>query len=156
MVVHNRLKKTEQLSDRVGPPSSLPEQLHYWRRQLEGVSVPELPIDQSQPTRMTSTNVHRFNVPGDMAARVTELVDLCGVALLELTVAVFHIVLARYTGRDDIATVTTAPGQGNPVVLRSRLTDSTSFLDFARKVRATVAAALVVARQPRRTTGHVR
>jgi amino acid adenylation domain-containing protein/non-ribosomal peptide synthase protein (TIGR01720 family) len=144
MVVHDQPMKAEQLSDRVGPPpSSLPEpdQVHYWRRQLEGVSVPELPIDRSKPTSMPSINVHELNVPRNVITRVEGLVNLSGVSLLELTVAALHIVLARYTSRDDIATVTPAPGQGNPVVLRSRLTDATSFLDFARKVRATAAAA---------------
>ncbi len=143
MVAHNRSLQTEQSSDRGGPPtSSFAEQLHYWRRQLEGVSVPELPIDQSRSTSMTSTiTAHNFYVPQEVTTRVTDLSGQWGISLLEFTVAVFQIVLARYTGRDDITVVTPAPGQSHPVVLRSRLAESTSFLDFALKIRATVTAA---------------
>ncbi|MGH3900474.1 MAG: amino acid adenylation domain-containing protein, partial [Pseudonocardiaceae bacterium] len=117
------------------------EQFRYWRRQLEGVSIPELPIDQSPPTSVTPNIPYEFELPQDVTTRMADLSDLWGVSLLELTVAAFQIVLARYTGQDDIVVITPAPGQSHPVVLRSRVTDSTSFLEFVGEVRATVGAA---------------
>ena len=142
MTVYDSFLRAGKLADR-GGLAALPfaEQLRYWRRQLEGVSVPELPIDQSLPTSMAPTTSYEFEVPTDVTTRMADLSDLWGLSLLELTVAAFQIVLARYTGQDDIAVITPAPGQSYPVVLRSRVMDSKSFLDFAVEVRATVGAA---------------
>ncbi|MCA1682289.1 MAG: AMP-binding protein, partial [Actinobacteria bacterium] len=141
MTAHHRLQ-AEKLTDRgragdaiVRPATPVLE------RQLEDVLVPESPIVQSRPNSMTPSTTYEFNVPQDVTRRVSDLRDLWGVSLLELTVAVFKIVLARYTGQDDMAVITPAPGRSYPVVLRSRVTDSTSFLEFAAEVRATVEAA---------------
>jgi amino acid adenylation domain-containing protein/non-ribosomal peptide synthase protein (TIGR01720 family) len=143
MVVHNRSLQTEKRSD--GGESvtlSFTEQLRYWRRQLEGVLVPELPINQSRPTSVSSTiTAHKFDVPQDVTTRVTDLSDRWDVSLLELTVAVFQIVLASYTGKEDVAVTTQAPGSSHPVILRSRVTYSTSFRNFILNLRATVATA---------------
>src|SRR5918997_1417601 len=142
MTVYDSFSQAEELADHTGLTTSpFAEQLQYWRSQLEGVSVPELPIDQSLQTSMTPTTSHEFEVPPDVATRMADLSHLGGVSLLELTVAAFQIVLAHYTGQDDIAVATPAPGQGYPLVLRSRVTNLTSFLEFAVEVQATVGAA---------------
>src|SRR5918998_190871 len=101
------LQAQKKLADR-GGMATLPfaEQLEYWRRQLEGVSMPELPIDQSSPTSMTPITTYEFELPQDVTTRMADLSDLGGVSLLELTVAVFQIVMARYTGQDDIVVIT--------------------------------------------------
>jgi amino acid adenylation domain-containing protein len=138
MTVHGGLQ-TEKLIDRGGQVTlSFAEQLQYWRTQLEDVSVPELPIVQLQPNRTTSTTTFEFDVSQDVSQRVAILGELWGVSLLELTIAVFQVVLLRYTGQKDIAVITPAPGRSHPVVVRSRLADSTCFLNFAVEVRATV------------------
>ncbi|MDQ3764631.1 MAG: amino acid adenylation domain-containing protein, partial [Actinomycetota bacterium] len=138
MTVYDSFFQAEKLADQDGLAT---EQFRYWRRQLEGVSAPELPVYQSPPTSMTPTIPYEFEVPQDVATRMADLSDLWGVSLFELTVAAFQILLARYTGQDDIAVVTPVPGQSHPVVLRSRVINSTSFLEFAVEVRATVGAA---------------
>ncbi|HEV7829728.1 MAG TPA: amino acid adenylation domain-containing protein, partial [Pseudonocardiaceae bacterium] len=103
--------------------------------------MPEPTIARLRPTAIAPTTTYEFDVPPDVAARAADLSDLSGVSLLDLTVAVVQIVLMRYTDQDDIAVLTPAPGRSHPVVVRSWLTDSTSFLDFAVAVRATVGAA---------------
>ncbi|MGH3836707.1 MAG: amino acid adenylation domain-containing protein, partial [Pseudonocardiaceae bacterium] len=103
--------------------------------------MPQLPIDQSLPTSMTPNIPYEFELPQDVTTRMADMCDLWGVSLLELTVAAFQIVLARYTGQDDIVVITPAPGQSHPVVLRSRVNYSTSFLEFVVEVRATAGAA---------------
>jgi Non-ribosomal peptide synthetase modules and related proteins len=142
MTAHDRLQ-TEKLTDRGRAGDAI---VHRATPVLEGqredVSVPESPIVQSRPNSMTPSTTYEFDVPQDVTRRVADLRDLRGVSLLELTVAVFKIVLARYTGQDDIAVITPAPGRSYPVVLRSWVTDSTSFLEFAAEVRATVGAAV--------------
>ena len=119
MTVYDNFLQSEKLADQDGL-ATLPfaEQLRYWRRQLEGVSMPELPIDQSPPTSMTPITSYEFELPPDVTTRMAGLNDLWGVSLLELTVAAFQIVLARYTGQDDIVVITPAPGQSHPVMLR--------------------------------------
>ncbi|HEU0088339.1 MAG TPA: non-ribosomal peptide synthase/polyketide synthase [Pseudonocardiaceae bacterium] len=143
MVVHNRLLQTEQRFDRVGSSaSSFTDQLRYWRTQLEGVVVPELPSDPPRSTSLTPTSAaHKFEIPEEVSARVTHLTSRWDVSLLELTVAVLQTVLARYTGKDDTVVATPAPGSSHQVILRPRVTESTSFLDFMLDVRATVTAA---------------
>jgi amino acid adenylation domain-containing protein/non-ribosomal peptide synthase protein (TIGR01720 family) len=142
MVVHERFLQAEKLTDREEQTTlSFGEQLGYWRRQLKGALAPEFPIEQSRSTSMTSIAAHKFKVPREVTTRVADRGGQWGVSLLELAVAAFQVVLARYTGRDDITVVTPAPGQSYPLVLRSRLTDSASFLDFMLELRATVKAA---------------
>ena len=103
MTVHRDGVKTERLPDRGGQVKlSFAEQLRYWRRQLEDVSVLELPIVQSRTNSMTSTTTYEFDVPQDVTTRRTDLSDPWGVSLLDLTVAVFQIVLARYTDRKSV------------------------------------------------------
>ncbi|MCA1671825.1 MAG: AMP-binding protein, partial [Actinobacteria bacterium] len=141
MTAHDRLQ-TEKLTDRGRAGDAIVRRATpVLERQLEDVLVPESPIVQPRPNSMTPSTTYEFDVPQDVTRRVSDLRDLWGVSLLELTVAVFKIVLARYTGQDDMAVITPAPGRSYPVVLRSRVTDSTSFLEFAAEVRATVEAA---------------
>jgi amino acid adenylation domain-containing protein len=142
MTVYDSFLQAEKQADR-GGVTMLPfaEQLRYWRGQLEGVAVPEFPIDQAPSTGTTPTTPYEFEVTQDVTTRLADLTDRWDVSLFELTVAVFQIVLARYTGQNDISVTTPAPGQSHPVVLRSRVTDSKSFLEFTLEVQATIDAA---------------
>ncbi|HEY0692040.1 MAG TPA: condensation domain-containing protein, partial [Kribbella sp.] len=125
------------------------EQRQYWKRQLEGVAAPQLAIGKSSPRATASTTaIHTFAIPQNVIRRVAELADQHDVSLLDLAVAAFQIVLARYTGVDDIAVAMPAPGRSHPLVLRSRVMGSSSVLDFLLDVRATVAAAFAHADVP--------
>ncbi len=84
---------------------------------------------------------HAFEVPGDVTSRLAELGAQQAVSLLDMAVAAVQIVLARYTGQQDVAVATPAPGKSHPVVLRSRVADPTPFVDFVRAVSSTVTAA---------------
>src|SRR5437870_3148728 len=144
MVVHDTSLRTgKPLAPGEQPLLTLAEELLYWKRQLDGVSVLELPVDRSLPAgTKPDTAAHSFGVPREAAARLATLVTQHGVSLLELTVAAFQVVLARYTGQEDVAVTTSAPGRGHPFLLRSRVTTSISFLQFLLEVRATATAAL--------------
>jgi amino acid adenylation domain-containing protein len=89
----------------------------------------------------STTATHVFDLPHAVTRRVAELADRHGVSLLDFGVAAVQIVLARYTGEDHIAVATPAPGHGRSLVLRCRVTESTSLLDFVLDVRATMTAA---------------
>ncbi|MCA1705754.1 MAG: condensation domain-containing protein, partial [Actinobacteria bacterium] len=143
MTLHDRFLQAEQLKDRAGWPTlSFADQLRYWETQLDSASVLDLPRDHSHPADTNSTTAtHEFEVPGEVTPRLMELSAQHAVSLFDIGVAALQIVLARYTGQQDVAVATPAPGQKNPVVLRSRLTDAASFVDFVLEVRTTVAAA---------------
>ncbi|MGI9001727.1 MAG: condensation domain-containing protein, partial [Pseudonocardia sp.] len=106
------------------------EQLRYWTGQLDGVSAPELPTDQLptdqvQPAGAPSaTGEHAVAVPGDVAAEILTLTAQLDLTLLEITVAACQVLLARYSGQEDIAVAPPAPGLGHPLVLRSQCSDA--------------------------------
>ena len=127
------------------------EQLSYWRAQLSGVAAPDLFVDRAADAPSGSTAIRRFDVPPEAATWLTELTDQFGVPLLALAAAAVQIVLGRYAGSEDVVVATVAggdrpgqrgEGQDNVVVLRSRLTGSSSFMDFVRQVGGTVTTAL--------------
>ncbi|MGH8574481.1 MAG: AMP-binding protein, partial [Gammaproteobacteria bacterium] len=104
------------------------------------MSVPELPIAQSMPlSAKPTTSALAIDVPRHATSRLAELGAQYGVSLLDIAVAAFQIVLARYLGQPDVAVATPAPGRKHPVVLRSRISDSATFVKFVREVSATVA-----------------
>ncbi|MEA2588879.1 MAG: hypothetical protein QOH66_1806, partial [Actinomycetota bacterium] len=118
------------------------EGLRYWKGQLDGVSVIEFPTDRSRP-HVTGSRIasQAFDVPREVTARLAAAVSQYEISWLDLTVAAFQVVLARYTGQDDLVVAMPAPGRAHPVLLRSRIADSTSFLDFLLEVRTTAKGA---------------
>lgn len=122
---------------------SFDDQLQYWSTRLAGASVLELPIDHAPSPDMTSpTAVCVFELPTAITSRLGQLCAQHAVSLFDVEVAAFQIILARYTGQQDIAVGTPGAAQGNLVLLRSLVVDSTTFVDFVRNVRATITAAI--------------
>jgi amino acid adenylation domain-containing protein/non-ribosomal peptide synthase protein (TIGR01720 family) len=124
------------------------EQVRYWAGQLDGLPAPGLPAGRSSGAGTSLPAAQPLDLPADVAARLAELADEQGVWLLDLAVAAFQVVLARYMRGEDVAVATpVGPPAGRPdapanvVVLRSQVTDSSSFLDLLLRVRATVTAA---------------
>src|SRR5438132_5961798 len=114
------------------------EELAYWKGQLDDVSALELPTGQSRPNETSSRiAAQSFDVPAHVSSRLTATARRHEVSWLDLMVAAFQMVLTRYTGQDDLVVAVPAPGRAHPVLLRSHVVDSTSFLDFLLQVRAT-------------------
>ncbi|MGH3897857.1 MAG: condensation domain-containing protein, partial [Pseudonocardiaceae bacterium] len=137
------------------------ESLAYWRRRLDGVPVLALPTDRPRPVVKTSTGAHeQFMVPAELTARLREFGDRQDTTLFTILVAATQVVLARYSGRDDIAVGTVVAGHNraelehligffvNTVVLRSEVDENLSFADFVARVRETVLEAFVHAEAP--------
>ncbi|MGH3686836.1 MAG: amino acid adenylation domain-containing protein [Pseudonocardiaceae bacterium] len=143
MTVYDGFLRIDKFPDRPGRLiSSFAEQLQYWRTQLDTASVLELPINHSRSRDMDSiTAAHVFEVPMDLTVQMQEVSVQQAVSLFDIEVSALQILLARYTSQQDIIVATPGPEQGNSVLLRSRIKDSTSFADFVREVRATMAAA---------------
>src|SRR6266511_2881614 len=94
--------------------SFIDEQLQYWRQQLDGANVFELPIDR--PRRSVSSP-QSASVPIGISKKLTEqlhgLSRRNGVTLFMTLLAGFQIVLARYSGSADVIV-------GSPISSRPR------------------------------------
>jgi amino acid adenylation domain-containing protein len=156
----------------------LEQQLSYWRRQLAGApSMLELPTDRPRPAVQTFRGV---SLPVVLPERLTESLKALsqreGVTLFMLLVAAWQVLLARYSGQDDILVGTevanrtrgeTEPLIGffvNLLVLRTDMGGDPTFLELLRRVKETALAAyahqdvpfdrLVEELQPERSLSH--
>ncbi|HEX2300787.1 MAG TPA: amino acid adenylation domain-containing protein, partial [Pseudonocardiaceae bacterium] len=129
----------------------LTRQLDYWRRQLTGVQVLELPTDRPRPAvRTTNGAVLRRDLPADLVERLTRVGQAHEATLFMTLTAVVQVLLARYSGQRDIALGTVASGRNqaelenllgffvNTLVLRSRIEPTEPFSEFLDRVRETV------------------
>ncbi|MEM7203282.1 MAG: amino acid adenylation domain-containing protein [Planctomycetota bacterium] len=120
----------------------------YWRAQLAGAATLELPTDRPRPTSQSFRGAQlRFTIP---AARIRALEAVAkreGCTLFMALLASFDVLLARYSGQEDVVLGTpvanrTAAGSENLIglflnslVLRTDLSGEPSFLDLLHRVR---------------------
>ncbi|QQQ79105.1 non-ribosomal peptide synthase/polyketide synthase [Saccharothrix sp. 6-C] len=130
----------------------LPEPaVDYWAGALAGVPPLELPTDRPRPAvRGTTGAMHGFTVPAPLAKAVKAVAAEHGDTLFTALLAATKVLLARYTGQDDIAVGTAVSGRGraelddviglfvNTVVLRSAVDTRRSFTELLADVRTTV------------------
>ena len=134
------------------------QQLAYWKAQLADLPpVLELPTDRPRPTVQTYRGARRsVSIPAAVADRLRALSRQESATLFMTLLAAYAVLLARYTGQDDLAigipVANRAPRevQGligffvNTLVMRARLTavegGALSFRALLRQVRETVLA----------------
>ncbi|MFP2930664.1 amino acid adenylation domain-containing protein, partial [Pyxidicoccus sp. 3LG] len=156
----------------------LERQLTWWRQQLSGSApVLELPTDRPRPAVQSNRGAYH---PLQLSRAVTDALQaLCqreGVTPFMALLAAWQLLLARYSGQDDIsvgspiAGRTRAETEGligffvNTLVLRTRLSEAPSFRALLSQVRRTTLGAyarqdlpfeeLVKAVNPERSLGH--
>ncbi|MFC5289946.1 amino acid adenylation domain-containing protein [Actinokineospora guangxiensis] len=130
------------------------EQLDYWRDKLAGLSPVELITDRPRPAdRDPRGDNVVVEVPGPAAAGVRELANRTGSTVFTVLLAAFDVLLARHTGRTDIAVGTLVAGRTreetedlvgffvNTLVLRTDLGGDPSFTDLVDRVRGTALGA---------------
>ncbi len=128
--------------------------LAYWRDRLAGLTPLELPADRPRPAeRDPRGEVFAVDVPADLAEAVTELGRRRAVTPFMVLLAVFEVLLARYTGLDDVSVGTPVAGRTRPeteevvgsftntVVLRTDLGGDPGFGELLDRVRRDVVAA---------------
>lgn len=129
----------------------LARQLGYWRRQLDGMQVLQLPTDRPRPAvRTTNGAVLRRDLPADLVERLSRVGQAHEATLFMTLTAAVQVLLARYAGRRDIALGTVTSGRNqtelenlvgffvNTLVLRSRVEPGEPFSEFLDRVRETV------------------
>ena len=126
----------------------LDQHLAYWRTQLEGISPLELPTDRPRPPIKTYRGaIQSLQLPVSLQEELSSLSQREQVTLFMLLLAAFQVLLARYSGQEDIAVGTPIANRTsselegligffvNTLVLRARVQDHLSFIDLLKQVR---------------------
>ncbi|MBB5803972.1 amino acid adenylation domain-containing protein/non-ribosomal peptide synthase protein (TIGR01720 family) [Saccharothrix ecbatanensis] len=133
----------------------------FWVDRLAGVVPLELPTDRPRPAERTSAGAtHEFAVPTRLAGDLAELARINETTLFTTLTAACKLLLARYSGQDDIAVGTVTSGRERPelaglvgflvgtVVLRDTVDTSRSFAEFLAQVNRTALDAFAHADVP--------
>ncbi|MGW6598225.1 amino acid adenylation domain-containing protein [Streptomyces sp. NPDC055036] len=126
-------------------------QLAHWRERLRGVIPLQLPTDRPYPpVRSTAGAAHRFTLGGELVAGLRALAAASGGTLFMTLAAATQVLLARLTGRSDVAVGTAVSGRDreefeglvgafiNTVVLRTEVDGTVSFREHLDQVCETV------------------
>jgi amino acid adenylation domain-containing protein len=132
----------------------LETQLAYWREQLAGMPMLELPTDRPRPAVQSFRGAQQSRaLAKDLSASLEALSRREGLTLFMLLLAAFKVLLSRYTRQGDIVVGTPVAGRNhletegligffvNTLVLRTNLSDDPTFLNLLGRVRETVLGA---------------
>ncbi|MCC6499597.1 MAG: amino acid adenylation domain-containing protein [Anaerolineales bacterium] len=122
--------------------------LAYWRKQLDGITALDLPTDHPRPA-MQSFNgaMERIDLPESLIESVNNLCRQERITPFMFFLAIFKILLIRYSGQKDVAVGTPIANRNwletenlmgtfvNTVVLRTQLVDNPMFKEFLRSIR---------------------
>lgn len=128
----------------------LNQHLNYWRKKLSGVSDLDLPTDHPRPAIHRYRGArHEFTVPATTLDRVRRLTQEENATLFMTALAVFQVLLSRYSGQQDICVGTPIANRNrvelervigffaNTLVLRTQLSGSQTFRELLQSVRQT-------------------
>jgi alpha-ketoglutarate-dependent taurine dioxygenase len=126
----------------------LDSQLDYWKKQLGQSPTLNLPTDRPRPPVQSFRGArHFFTLPLDLNESLEQLSRSEGVTLYMLMLAAFKVLLARYSGQDDIVAGTDIANRNrseiepligffaNQLVLRTDLSGNPSFRELLSRVR---------------------
>src|SRR5262249_2437210 len=127
----------------------LDAQLDYWTRQLaDAPPTLDLPLDRPRPPVQTFRGAQQQLVmPPALLAALQTLRQRGGVTLFMTLLAVFQLVLARYSGQDDLVVGSPIAGRTqrategligcflNTLALRTDLRGNPTFRALAKRVR---------------------
>jgi hypothetical protein len=154
----------------------LEAELEYWRKQLAGVEMLELPTDHPRPAEPSYRGASRmFLLEAEVVAALRELSKQEGATLFMTLLAAFQALLYRYTGQENIVVGTPVANRNrlelegligffvNTLAMRVKLSPEDSFRDLLHQVRKMALAAyshdqvpfekLVVELSPKRVIG---
>src|SRR6267154_129747 len=129
----------------------LREQLEYWQRKLAGVAESlELTTDYPRPsTRSFTGATYGFSVDPQLAKQLKSLAERRGATLYMVLLAVFKVLLHRYTGQEDICVGTLIANRqygetegligmfANILALRSQVDGDERFFGLLSQIKAT-------------------
>ncbi|MCI5150841.1 MAG: non-ribosomal peptide synthetase, partial [Candidatus Electrothrix sp. MAN1_4] len=127
----------------------LQRQAEYWRGQLAGIpELLELPADRPRPPRQSYQGAqYSRRLSAELSEKITALSRKAGVSDFMTLLAVFNLLLSRYSRQDDICVGSPIANRThsqtedvigffvNTLVLRSRPEPNSSFTDFLLDIR---------------------
>jgi amino acid adenylation domain-containing protein len=132
----------------------LSEQLAYWKQQLADLPVLQMPLDRPRPAVPSFRGGgYRVSYSPELLAEVRALSQREGVTVFMTLFAGFQLLLARYTGQDDIVVGAPVAGRNraelegligffvNTLVLRTSLAGNPTVRQLLARVRETALAA---------------
>jgi amino acid adenylation domain-containing protein len=155
----------------------LESHLNYWKQQLAGVRLLELPTDRARPATQSHRGANvNVRIGTELTSALMALAKGEEATLFMALMAAWQVLLMRYTGQDDIAVGTPIAGRTqdetegligffiNMLVLRTNLSGAPSFRQLLGRVREVALGAyahqdapfekLVDELQPERTLSH--
>jgi amino acid adenylation domain-containing protein/non-ribosomal peptide synthase protein (TIGR01720 family) len=128
----------------------LAEQLGYWRRQLAGIDVLQLPVDQpAAPRPQRRGGRVRLKLPRGLTEALQDLSRRHNATLFMTLLAAFQALLFRWTGQEDFAVGAPIANRhrrelarligyfANTLVLRADLSGDPSIAELVLRVRET-------------------
>ncbi|NML39136.1 non-ribosomal peptide synthase/polyketide synthase [Chitinophaga sp. G-6-1-13] len=132
----------------------LQDKLNYWREQLAGVAALDLPLDYPRPPHQSVRGAEvRSRLPESLYGQLHTLGHAEGTTLYMTLLAVFKVLLFRYTGQEDICVGTPVAGRPlqelehmigffvNTLALRSQVEGCMTFRELLKQVRNTTLSA---------------
>ena len=129
-------------------------QLSYWKEELKELPIFNLPTDHPRPVKQSFRGARQpLSMPKSLTTAVNELSRREGVTQFITLLAVFYVLLYRYSGQDDVVVgspIANRNGPGvegligffvNTLVLRSDCSGEPSFREFLFRVRDVCLAA---------------
>ncbi|MBL0743075.1 SDR family NAD(P)-dependent oxidoreductase [Chryseolinea lacunae] len=121
----------------------------YWTKRLDNSHyILALPTDfKSSDIHFSEADKVVFRVIGNELSGLTAIAEKKGTTLFMVTLAAFNVLLAKYTGTDDVVIGTPVSGREhsdledqigiylNTLLLRTHVHDDDVFLDFVSKVK---------------------
>jgi amino acid adenylation domain-containing protein len=122
--------------------------LEYWKNQLAGASVLQLPTDRHRPPIQSYRgSTHSFVIPSHLANSLRSSSLANGVTLFMTLLSAFKVLLHRYSGQQDIIVGTPVAGRNrmelesliglfvNTLVLRTDFSDDPTFRQALGRLR---------------------
>ncbi|RKH35462.1 amino acid adenylation domain-containing protein [Corallococcus praedator] len=123
-------------------------QLAYWKQQLAGTQVLELPTDRPRPARWSGRGGRlQVAVPRPLMEALWTVGRREGATPFMVLTAAFQTLLHRYSGQDDIIVGTSAAGRNRPelegligcflntLAIRGDLSGAPTFVELLRRVK---------------------
>ncbi len=128
----------------------LEKKLDYWKGKLEGVEPLQLPLDYVRPANQTTTgSVSGFIIDKSLTEALKTLSQKHGTTLFMTLLAIYNVMLSRYSSQQDICIGTPIVGRQqkeledligcffNTLALRNEVNSHNSFSELLQQVKTT-------------------
>ena len=130
------------------------KKIDYWKNKLAGVTTLQLPTDFPRPSIRTTHGAYiNFTVDKELTGSIKSLSRENGASMFMTLLAVYKLLLHRYSGQNDISVGTPVAGRDveeisgmigffvNTLALRTEFDEEISFIQLLERVKETTTGA---------------